>query len=125
MRYRILVIASLATALYACSNVDYSQTRSAPRQDSIELDEVQVVLPEGKGKEQVEMSCVPCHSLRYIEMQPEMPRKNWEKIVTKMIQVYGAPVRDSASAAQIADYLYSIKGKKDSTLKRSVEKMPT
>lgn len=53
---------------------------------------------------------MPCHSLRYIEMQPNMPHKAWEKTVTKMIKMYGAPVRDSLEAAAIVDYLTEIKG---------------
>lgn len=80
--------------------------------DTPDISDVVVALPEGKGKELVEMSCVPCHSLRYIEMQPDMSKKSWEKIVTKMIRNYGAPVRDSMDAAAIVDYLFVIKGKK-------------
>lgn len=67
-------------------------------------------LPYAEGREQVDMYCVPCHSLRYIHMQPVMPRKNWEKIVDKMIKSYGAPVRDSVTAARIVNYLVAIKG---------------
>jgi hypothetical protein len=89
----------------------YTRQVAAPIIDTMDLMEVGVVLPEGEGKELVEMSCVPCHSLRYIEMQPEMSKKSWEKIVTKMIKMYGAPVRDSASAAVITNYLTSLKGK--------------
>ncbi len=77
----------------------------------MDISEIAVALPEGDGKELVERACVPCHSLRYIEMQPDMPHKAWEKTVTKMIKMYGAPVRDSAEAAQIVHYLTAVKGK--------------
>jgi hypothetical protein len=94
----------------ACSGTDYTQRDPAPRNDSVDISEVVVNMPDSLGKELVEMSCVPCHSLRYIEMQPAMPRKAWEKIVTKMIKTYGAPVRDSVTAVRIVDYLTAIKG---------------
>jgi hypothetical protein len=44
-------------------------------------------------------------------MQPELSKAAWEKIVTKMIKMYGAPVRDSMEAAAIVRYLVAIKGK--------------
>ena len=97
----------------SCSGEDYTLREPAPRIDSPDISEVVVALPEAEGKELVEMSCVPCHSLRYIEMQPAMSKKAWEKTVTKMIKIYGAPVRDSASAAEIVDYLVHIKGTAD------------
>jgi hypothetical protein len=83
------------------------------RADSVNIEEVVVRLPEGEGKDLVEMSCVPCHSLRYIEMQPDMPKKSWEKIVSKMIKTYGAPVRDSATEKKIVEYLAAVKGKEE------------
>lgn len=97
----------------ACNSNDTVEPQPAPRRDSIDISEVKVDLPEGNGKELVEVNCVPCHSLRYIEMQPNMPKKSWEKIVTKMIKNYGAPVRDSATALQIVDYLAHIKGSEE------------
>jgi cytochrome c5 len=78
----------------------------------MDIEEVQVALPRTEGIEAVERSCTPCHSLRYIEMQPELSKATWEKIVTKMIKMYGAPVRDSQEAAAIVRYLVEVKGKK-------------
>jgi hypothetical protein len=73
---------------------------------------VTVNLPEKDGKELIEANCVICHSLRYIEMQPEMTRKSWEKTVSKMIKNFGAPVKDSLVEKRIVDYLVAIRGKK-------------
>ena len=94
----------------ACSGTDYSLREPAPRLDTIDISEVRVTLPDSMGKELVEANCITCHSLRYIEMQPHMSRKNWEKTVTKMIKTYGATVTDSMAAAAIIDYLMRIKG---------------
>jgi hypothetical protein len=78
---------------------------------AIALEDVKVVLPQAGNVELVELYCVSCHSLRYIEMQPPLSRKAWEKTVDKMINTFGAPVRDSVSRADIINYLYAIKGK--------------
>ncbi len=110
MRSELLWTAMALALLASCSDADYARREPAPRIDSFDISEVVVALPPAEGREQVEISCVPCHSLRYIEMQPDMSRTAWEKIVTKMIKVYGAPVRDSASAAAIVDYLHGIRG---------------
>jgi len=101
---------SLFLLACSCSGVDYTIREPAPRIDSIDISEVVVALPDSAGKELVEVNCITCHSLRYIEMQPHMSRKSWEKTVTKMIKTYGAPVADSIAAAAIVDYLVKIKG---------------
>jgi hypothetical protein len=112
MRTKLSITAALALLMLGISCMDrqHAGRENVPGLDTIDISEVTTVLPDFAGREAVELSCVPCHSLRYIEMQPRMARKNWEKIVAKMITAYGAPVRDSATAAQIVDYLVHIKG---------------
>ena len=88
-RFCFVLLTLVAGLLLAsCGNdIDYTATEAAPRWDTaMDIAEVSVRLPEGEGLELVEMNCVPCHSLRYIEMQPRMDRKAWEKIVSKMIK---------------------------------------
>lgn len=80
---------------------------------AIRITDVTTILPQAGDVELVETYCVPCHSLRYIQIQPEFSYKAWEKLVDKMITVYGAPVRDSATRESIINYLYAIKGKKE------------
>lgn len=108
--YRLACLGLLA--LLCCCGSKESGQKVVLRTDTADISDVMVALPEGDGKDLVEMNCVPCHSLRYIEMQPELSRKSWEKIVSKMIKNYGAPVRDSIAAAAIVDYLVAIKGAK-------------
>jgi hypothetical protein len=43
-------------------------------------------------------------------MQPKLSHKAWEKVVTKMIKNFNAPITDSIKAKQIVDYLYAIRG---------------
>ena len=76
-----------------------------------DISSVTVTLPEAAGSEEFKANCLTCHSARYIEMQPDFAKKNWEKIVDKMIKTFGAPISDSA-AVKIVNYLVEIKGKK-------------
>jgi hypothetical protein len=61
-------------------------------------------LAEGEGHAETENFCSPCHSTRYITMQPPLPAATWEAEVTKMRKTLGAPISD-ASAALIIKYL--------------------
>ena len=55
-------------------------------------DESSVRLAQGEGVEQVQAACAICHSLDYIVMNsPFQDRAAWEKTVTKMVKVMGAP----------------------------------
>jgi hypothetical protein len=71
------------------------------------------LLREINGDELLTRNCITCHSKKYIDMQPSFTRKTWEKIVSKMIKNFGAPVSDS-SAKLIVDYLVQTKGVSDS-----------
>jgi hypothetical protein len=59
----------------------------------------------------VQAACAICHSLDYIEMNsPFQDRAGWDKTVTKMVKVMGAPIEPADSAA-IVDYLAAHYGK--------------
>lgn len=75
-----------------------------------DVSDVQTVLPQAGHVALVEGYCTPCHSLRYIEMQPRMSYAAWEELVDKMINTYHAPIRDTLKRRQIIDYLHAIKG---------------
>jgi cytochrome c5 len=80
--------------------------------DSIpDMNSVAVNLPYAEGEELFQANCITCHTLRYIEMQPNFSEKAWTKIVDKMVKSFGAPISDSA-AKVIVKYLVSVKGKK-------------
>ena len=113
LRLRLLSVPALVLMISSCGNsTNYTAIDPAPRWDTaMDIIEVTVALPDSNGATLVQTSCVSCHSLRYIEMQPRMSRKAWDKIVTKMIKNFGAPVKDSVTAAQITDYLVAVKGK--------------
>ena len=66
--------------------------------------------PEHEGKALFMSYCSVCHSLKYISMQPDFPRKTWEAEVTKMVAKYKAPI-DSVTCLKIVDYLAAVKSK--------------
>lgn len=76
------------------------------------LPQAPATLPAGPNEEVYTANCLICHSNRYVFMQPKFTRKMWQAEVTKMANVYGAPV-STDQQAQIVEYLYSIRGKPD------------
>jgi hypothetical protein len=68
-------------------------------------DEPVITLKPGPGLDKVEGNCVACHSLVYIEMNsPFLNAAGWNAEVSKMINAFGAPIKD-ADAKAIAEYL--------------------
>ncbi len=62
-------------------------------------------LKEGPARQLVENLCVGCHSLDYIGINaPFMNRQIWTAEVTKMVNVFGAPIPPNDQTA-IVDYL--------------------
>ena len=95
----------------ACeSNPEQQSSAQTASSSVISLDDVRVSMPELEGYDEFEAACITCHSLRYIEMQPDFPKKTWENIVSKMVKNFGAPIPDS-TAAKIVEYLATVKGK--------------
>ena len=76
-----------------------------------QADESTIRLAQGDGVERVQAACAICHSLDYIVMNsPFQDRAGWEKTVTKMVKVMGAPIVPE-DAAVIVDYLEKHYGK--------------
>lgn len=104
------------TAVDSTINSANNSANSASKADgqvagkAIELPHFQPDFPAGEGKDLFISRCGVCHSLRYVTMQPDFPKKTWAKEVDKMIKTYGAHI-DKKEADAITAYLYSIKGK--------------
>ena len=74
-------------------------------------DESSVQLTQADGVERVQAYCAMCHSLDYIVMNsPFQDRAGWDKTVTKMVKVMGAPLTPEDVAA-VVDYLAANYGK--------------
>ena len=71
------------------------------------LPEDKAAFKPGPNLEVVQGNCGSCHSADYVLTQPQGPKFKkdfWEAEVTKMINVYGAPI-DPADVPKIVDYL--------------------
>lgn len=76
-----------------------------------QADESGVTLTQAAGVERVQAACAICHSLDYIVMNsPFQDRTGWDKTVTKMVKVMGAPLAPEDVTA-IVDYLAGHYGK--------------
>jgi hypothetical protein len=61
----------------------------------------------GPNLETVQNNCTGCHSADYIKTQPQgekFKKEFWQAEVTKMINIYGAPIAD-ADVGKIVEYL--------------------
>jgi sulfite dehydrogenase (cytochrome) subunit B len=68
-------------------------------------DEETIQLIDAPGRDLTTTSCVTCHSLDYIPMNaPVMSRASWEKTIRKMVDKFGAPIKQG-DADQILNYL--------------------
>ena len=74
-------------------------------------DESSIVLSDGEGVGTVKAMCAVCHSLDYIQMNsPFQDATGWDKTVTKMVKVMGAPITPEDSSVIVA-YLAKHYGK--------------
>lgn len=96
----------------SCNSKDEKIKITPPIETATDIGNVTVSLPNATGVDLVTSNCATCHSLRYIEMQPDMTKKAWDKIVKKMVKNYGAPISDTTIVNQIIEYLATVKGKK-------------
>ncbi len=76
---------------------------------SITLPHFEPVMPAAPGRDEFMRTCLPCHSPRYITMQPPFAHRQWEDIVRKMTNAYGATL-DVDQVAKVTDYLFAING---------------
>lgn len=71
---------------------------------SMELPPDAASFPDGPNVKTVNQNCLACHSADMVLDQPLLPKATWAAEVTKMRNVYKAPIGD-ADAALIVDYL--------------------
>ena len=104
----ILVMLAVAAALPLASE---ARMRGTPQSTSVVLPDTEATFPAGSGVEAVNTHCLSCHSVEMVLNQPDLAKPAWTAIVTKMRNVYKAPVPE-ADIAAIVDYLAAIKGAK-------------
>ena len=95
---RLLVLAAAAAAL------SFASAGAAPI--AYQLPEETAAFKPGPNLDVVKNNCTGCHSADYVQTQPHMEKKKdfWQAEVTKMKNVYGAPIAD-ADIGKIVEYL--------------------
>lgn len=72
-----------------------------------ELPQENATFKPGPNLDIVQGNCGACHSADYIQTQPRGPKFGkafWQAEVTKMIKVYGAPIKEE-DVPKIVEYL--------------------
>lgn len=82
---------------------------STLRSVSIDLPSGDRMFPPGPGADAINNNCLACHSAGMVLNQPAMPRAAWQTEVSKMVNVYKAPVAAEDVPAIVA-YLDATKG---------------
>lgn len=80
---------------------------------TIDLPIDEEMYPDGPNAEVVNSNCTSCHSASMAMTQPMLSAKQWEDIVTKMRDVYRAPVAD-ADVDLIVAYLAAMPSQRPS-----------
>jgi len=101
-------MARIFLALVACAALIPAQVRAA---DPIQLKSVSVdfppdrrAFPPGPGVEAMDGNCLACHSAGMVLYQPTLTKAQWEGEVTKMRNVYKAPI-EAKDVDAIVGYL--------------------
>ncbi|HEX5112887.1 MAG TPA: hypothetical protein VFV79_08575 [Saprospiraceae bacterium] len=108
---KMLLAAIFILIVMACAKPGQEEglQKYAAKDAVVNMDDYQVNFPEGEGYSEFKSSCITCHSLRYIEMQPNFPEKTWDEIAKKMVKNFGAPIPDS-TLTKVVHYLATVKG---------------
>lgn len=94
------------TGLTSVSARDFKLTAA-----SIDLPHDEASFPGGTGADVINANCTACHSASMALTQPALSADQWKATVTKMREIYCAPVAESDVPAIVA-YLTSMPGQK-------------
>jgi mono/diheme cytochrome c family protein len=107
----LLVLASALALALACVAAAQAATALTLKSVSVDLPDGDRNLPDGPGLAAMQSNCISCHTAGMILTQPAMPKAFWEAEVTKMRNVYKAPISDK-DVPDIVAYLTAVKGPK-------------
>jgi cytochrome c5 len=109
----VAVLALLGTALLAATPAAATPPRESVTDrgmvHSITLPDATPLAPEGPNRAQFQAYCRLCHSTRLPLTQPRMTQEKWAGVVTKMVNVYGAPI-PAGQQPDIVAYLTAVRG---------------
>lgn len=108
---RSILSAALLAAVVAALSPAQAKTRIVLKPANVTLPDSKRALPQGPGLETVKTNCLTCHSAGMILVQPRMSGTVWAAEVTKMRNVYKAPI-DEKDVKAIVEYLTAVRGPK-------------
>ncbi len=100
----VALAAATSVGVYAVSRPDPAPVVSAGQGGLGQYPQAQFALADGAGQGLVQAYCTACHSLAPIVRHSGFTAEQWASEVTKMREVYGAPI-DEPTAKQITAYL--------------------
>jgi mono/diheme cytochrome c family protein len=103
----VLVLASALTSVGVAQSAKALTLKSV----SVDFPDGDRNLPDGPGLAATQSNCISCHTPGMILTQPTMPKAFWEAEVTKMRNVYKAPINEK-DVPDIVAYLTAVKGPK-------------
>jgi cytochrome c5 len=104
-----LAILSALVLLAACQQSEratFTDMAITLPQDSPDWPE----LPDLPGRDAVIANCTACHSPSTMLQQPKVSREKWESQVTKMVEIYKAPI-DPQAVPAIVDYMVAVQAR--------------
>jgi hypothetical protein len=102
--------AALLTAVLGLAACAMPQAANMGGTVKIDLPPETARFKPGPGMDVAVKSCMTCHSVDYIYMQPPLTKEQWHGEVVKMIKVFGAQIPES-DVEPIVNYLMSQNGK--------------
>ena len=105
-----LIVLAIVAALGASA---FAATKAAPPKGTATIalpGDAGMAFKPGPGSGAVQGACLSCHSSAYVSTQPQLTRAQWTGEVTKMKNVYGAPIADD-QVPIIVEYLTAQYGK--------------
>lgn len=104
MRWGLLLLAAVGVAVLSFVLTRRSEPSFALRSVAITLPAETETLPAGPHVDLVMSRCTACHSAAMLLHQPLLSHDQWQASVTKMREVYRAPI-DEADVPLILTYL--------------------
>jgi hypothetical protein len=106
----LLLTASLMCGALLVSGPTFADPLTELKSPTADVPTSDMMFPAGPGSDEINGSCLTCHSADHVLNQPSLTREAWEEVVNKMIKAYKMPV-DPDNVAKIVDYLVRTKGK--------------
>lgn len=95
--------AELASATAGTAGTAVSAGGITLASTSVELPDDDAAFPPGHGSDLLDAQCTGCHSASMVLGQPPLKPEQWKATVTKMREVYKAPIAERDVAALLAD----------------------